>query len=74
MISNFGEFLSVVWKLNIAFPLCPVNRIAMANIWINVLNLARPVTGIEILDFAKNSLNPEINISLIRIIIAAMTS
>ena len=26
----------------------------MANIWINVLNLARPVTGIEILDAAKN--------------------
>ena len=38
------------------------------------LNLARLVTGIDILDFAKNSLNPEINISLIRIIIAAITS
>ena len=31
-------------------------------------------TGIETLTFAKNSLNPDINISLVRIIIAAITS
>ena len=36
--------------------------------------LARPDTGIDILTFAKNSRNPEIIISLVIIIIAAITS
>ena len=39
-----------------------------------VLALARLDTGRLILPFAKNSLNPEINISLVKIIIAAITS
>ena len=39
-----------------------------------VLNFGRRDTGIEILAFAKNSLNPDINISLVRIMIAAITS
>ena len=45
------------------FPLSPVSRIAIANIWIKVLILASPVTGIDIWDLAKNSLNPEIELS-----------
>ena len=36
--------------------------------------LAKLLTGIFTLTFARNSLNPEINISLIKIIIAAITS
>ena len=43
-------------------------------IWMKVLNFAKPVTGIVTCDLARNSLNPEINISLVSIIIAAITS
>ena len=46
------------------FPLSPVNKVAIANICKNVLNFAKLVTGIVTWTFAKNSLNPEINISV----------
>ena len=46
----------------------------MANICKNVFSLAKPETGKFILPLAKNSLKPDIKISLVSIMIAAMTS
>ena len=52
----------------------PVRRIDIENICKKVFNFARFETGSLILPLARNSLNPEINISLVKIIIAAITS
>ncbi|SVB27375.1 uncharacterized protein METZ01_LOCUS180229 [marine metagenome] len=56
------------------FPVSPVNKIAIENICMKVLTLARPETGILICPFARNSLSPDIKISLVNMIIAAITS
>ena len=50
------------------------NKIAIANICIKVLNFAKLDTGNLISFFAINSLKPDMSISLVRIIIAAITS
>ena len=69
-IKNYEVLAAII----ILFPVSPVNKIAIENICKNVFNFARFETGIFIWPLAKNSLNPEINISLIIIIIAAITS
>ena len=71
LISGLREFLAIG---KIKLPVSPVNKTEIAIICKNVLALARLDTGRLILPFAKNSLNPEIKISLVKIIIAAITS
>ena len=61
-------------KVIILFPVSPVNKIAIENICKNVFNFARFETGSFICPFAKNSLNPETNISRVKIMIAAIIS
>ena len=56
------------------FPLSPVSNIEIDNICKKVFNLDKLVAGIFTLPLAKNSLKPEIKISLVKIIIAAITS
>ena len=51
-----------------------VSKIEIENIWRKVLTLAKLETGSLTLPLAKNSLKPEISISLVSIIIAAITS
>ena len=71
LISGLREFLA---KGKIKLPVSPVKSIAIENICKNVLSFAKLETGSFIFPFARNSLNPEISISLVRIIIAAITS
>ena len=56
----------------ILFPVSPDNNRAMETICNTVLSLARFETGSFIFPLARNSLKPEIKISLVRIIIAAI--
>ena len=58
----------------ILFPVSPVNKIEIENICKKVFNFARFDTGSFIFPIAKNSLKPDINISRVKIIIAAITS
>ena len=54
------------------FPVSPVSNIDIANICKKVLAFAKFETGSLIFPFAKNSLSPEIKISLVNIMIAAI--
>ena len=65
LISGLREFLAK-GKIKL-----PVSNLAKLK---TVFNFARFDTGSLILPLAKNSLNPEIKISLVKIIIAAITS
>ena len=58
----------------ILFPVSPESKRPIETICKTVFNFARLETGSLILPFAKNSLRPDINISLVKIIIAAITS
>jgi hypothetical protein len=60
--------------LIILFPVSPESKSAIATICNTVFNFARFETGSLIFPFAKNSLNPDIKISLVKIMIAAITS
>ena len=65
LISGLREFLA---KGKIKLPVSGLAKLK------TVLSFARFETGSLIFPFAKNSLKPEIKISLVRIIIAAITS
>ena len=71
LISGLREFLA---KGRIKLPVSPESKRAIDIICKTVFNFARFDTGSFICPLAKNSLKPEIKISRVRIIIAAMTS
>ena len=72
-ILNFQDYNAQTIGI-ILFPVSPDNKRAIDTICKTVFNFARFETGSLIFPFAKNSLNPEINISRVKIIIAAITS
>ena len=57
----------------ILFPVSPESKRPIETICKTVFNFAKLETGSLILPFAKNSLRPDINISLVKIIIASFT-
>ena len=72
-ILNFQDYNAQTIGI-ILLPVSPESKRAIDTICKTVFNLARFETGNLILPLAKNSLRPEISISLIKIIIAAITS
>ena len=72
-IINFQDYNAQTIGI-ILFPVSPDSKRAIDTICKTVLSLARFETGSLIWPFAKNSRNPEIKISLVKIIIAAITS
>ena len=81
-VSNIlGKFKNLKFKKpslsslkGIKLPKSPVKSKDIENICKKVFNLANPDTGKFTCPFAKNSLKPEIKISRVKIIIAAITS
>ena len=71
LISGLREFLA---KGKIKLPVSPESKSPIDTICNTVFNFAKFETGSFIFPFAKNSLKPDINISLVKIIIAAITS
>ena len=72
-IVNFQDYNAQTIGI-ILLPVSPDNKRAIDTICNTVLSLARLDTGSFIFPFAKNSLKPDIKISRVKIIIAAMTS
>ena len=64
----------VIAAIIILFPVSPVSSAEIANICKNVLAFAKFDTGSFIFPPAKNSLKPDTSISLVKMIIAAITS
>ena len=69
-IKNYEVIAAII----ILFPVSPVKSNDIENICKKVFNLANPDTGKFTCPFAKNSLRPEIKISRVKMIIAAITS
>ena len=83
LISGLREFLakgqvnlpvSGLAKLKTFLQMFSISLLLTGETGNKIFNFARFETGSFILPFAKNSLKPEIKISLVRIIIAAITS
>ena len=71
LISGLREFLA---KGSVKLPVSPDNKRAIETICKTVFSLAKFDTGSLIFPLAKNSLKPETRISLVSIIMAAITS